>query len=48
MVNSGSGTVTPIDTVTRKAGTAIAVGADPQAIVITPDGRTAYVTERRV
>ncbi len=43
VVNSGSDTVTPIDLVTRKKGTAIAVGADPQAIAITPNGKTAYV-----
>jgi len=45
VVNSGSGTVTPIDMVTRRAGKAIAVGTDPQAIVMTPDGRTAYVAD---
>jgi len=28
---------------TRKAGDAIGVGADPDAIAITPDGRTALV-----
>lgn len=43
VVNSGSDTVTPIDLVSRKKGAAIAVGADPQAIAITPDGKTAYV-----
>ena len=37
------GTVTPVNLVTRKAGRAIGVGADPQAIALTPDGRTAYV-----
>jgi YVTN family beta-propeller protein len=39
------GTVTPVNLVTRQAGPAITVGADPQAIAITPDGRTAYVTD---
>ena len=37
------GTVTPVNLVTRRAGPAIGVGADPQAIAITPDGKTAYV-----
>ena len=43
VVNSGSGTVTPIDMITRRAGKPIRVGTDPQAIAITPDGRTAFV-----
>jgi YVTN family beta-propeller protein len=43
VVNSGSDSVTPIDLVTRRAGTPIGVGLDPQAIAITPDGKTAYV-----
>ena len=43
VVNSGSGTVTPVDLATRRAGPPIKVGADPQAIAITPNGRTAYV-----
>ncbi len=43
VVNSGSGTVTPVDLTKRRAGRAIKVGRDPQAIAITPDGRTGYV-----
>jgi YVTN family beta-propeller protein len=43
VVNSGSGTVTPVDMITRRAGKPIRVGTDPQAIAITPDGRTAFV-----
>ena len=39
-----SGTVTPIDTATNTAGTPIAVGAEPVGIAITPDAKTAYVT----
>jgi YVTN family beta-propeller protein len=39
----GSGTVTPVNLISQKAGRAIPVGADPQAIVVTPDGRTVYV-----
>ena len=41
-MNSG-GTVTPVGLTTRRAGKPIQVGANPQAIAITPDGRTAYV-----
>jgi YVTN family beta-propeller protein len=36
VVNAGSGTVTPIDTATNKAGPPIKVGGYPYAIVITP------------
>ena len=43
VVNSGAGTVTPIDLLTGRARRSIAVGADPQAIAITPDGRMALV-----
>ncbi len=43
VVNSASGTVTPVNLVTRHAYAAIRVGADPQAIAITPDGAAAYV-----
>jgi YVTN family beta-propeller protein len=43
VVNSASGTVTPVDLATRRAGPAIRVGSSPQAIAITPGGRTAYV-----
>jgi YVTN family beta-propeller protein len=43
VVNSASATVTPVDLTTRRAGPPIPVGARPQAIAITPDGRTAYV-----
>jgi YVTN family beta-propeller protein len=43
IVNSASGTVTPISIGTGQAGAAIPVGANPGAIAITPDGKTAYV-----
>jgi len=43
VVNSASASVTPVDLTTRRAGPPIPVGARPQAIAITPDGRTAYV-----
>ena len=42
VVNSG-GTVTPIGLTARQAGKPIKVGANPQAIAITPDGSTAFV-----
>jgi len=45
VVNSGSGTVTPIDLRTRRAGRPIRVGADPAAIVAAPDGGTLYVAD---
>ncbi len=35
--------MTPIDTTTNTAGTAITVGSGPIGIAITPDGQTAYV-----
>ena len=44
VVNSSSGTVTPIRTATNKAGRAINVKRYPYAIAITPNGKTAYVT----
>ena len=43
-MNNSSNTVTPIDTATNKAGSAIDVGANPSGIAITPDGKTVYVT----
>jgi YVTN family beta-propeller protein len=39
VTNSGSDTVTPIDTATGKAGKAIKVGKGPAAIAIAPNGR---------
>jgi YVTN family beta-propeller protein len=42
VVNSG-GTVTPISLATRRAGKPIKVGANPEGIAVTPNGRTAYV-----
>ncbi len=43
VVNSGSGSVTPVDLVTRRHEAPIAVGSDPVAIALAPDGRTAFV-----
>ena len=42
--NGRGGTVTPIATATNTPGLPIPVGRGPGLIVITPDGRTAYVT----
>ena len=42
--NGLGGTVTPIATATNTAGQPIQVGRGPGLIVITPDGKTAYVT----
>ena len=47
VVNSASNTVTPVDLVTRRAGTPIGVGKDPQAIAMAPNGATAYVVNSR-
>ncbi len=43
VVNAGSGSVTPVDLLTRHADAPIKVGAKPTAIVAAPDGRTLYV-----
>jgi YVTN family beta-propeller protein len=43
VVNSGSGSVTPVDLVRRHALSPIRVGSEPDAIALTPDGRTAFV-----
>jgi YVTN family beta-propeller protein len=45
VANFADGTVTPIDTATDTAGTAIGVGVHPDQIAITPDGSHAYVTD---
>ena len=42
VVNSG-GTVTPIGLQARRAGKPIKVGSNPEAIAVTPDGKTAFV-----
>ena len=45
VTNFGAGSISPIDTSTNVAGTAFAVGSEPGAIAITPDGTTAYVAD---
>ena len=44
VLGGGSGTVTPIRTASNTALKPIAVGQDPRALAITPDGTTIYVT----
>jgi YVTN family beta-propeller protein len=44
VANFLANTVTPINTATNMPGKAIKVGAGPSAIAITPNGKTAYVT----
>jgi len=44
VANLGAHTVTPLDLVTNQAGAPIPVGGDPDSIAISPDGRTAYVS----
>jgi DNA-binding beta-propeller fold protein YncE len=43
VINSGGGTVTPIDLATNTPGKPIDVSGEPVAMAITPDGKTAYV-----
>ena len=43
VVTLSTNRVTPISTATNTAGKPIKVGKEPDAIAITPDGRTAYV-----
>jgi YVTN family beta-propeller protein len=43
VANYASASVTPVDLTSRKAGKAIKVGTGPQAVAVTPNGRTAYV-----
>jgi YVTN family beta-propeller protein len=45
VANQHGNSVTPIDTATNTAGTAIPVGTEPGFIAITPDGKTAYVAD---
>ncbi|MFT3863782.1 MAG: PKD domain-containing protein [Solirubrobacterales bacterium] len=44
VANLGAHTVTPIDLATNQVGAPIQVGADPDSVAISPDGRTAYVS----
>jgi YVTN family beta-propeller protein len=46
VVNSGSGTVTPVSLAGLAAGKPIRVGKNPVAVAISPDGSTAYVVNR--
>jgi YVTN family beta-propeller protein len=44
ITNSGSNTVSVIDTATNKVTATVKVGYDPYGIAISPDGKKAYVT----
>jgi YVTN family beta-propeller protein len=44
VANTGSGSVTPIDTATGTGGSVITVGGSPHAVAVAPDGKTVYVT----
>lgn len=44
VANLGAHTVTPVDLATNQAGAPIPVGGDPDSVAISPDGRTAYVS----
>jgi YVTN family beta-propeller protein len=43
VINSGGGTVTPIDLATNTAGKPIDVPGEPVAMAVAPDGKTVYV-----
>jgi DNA-binding beta-propeller fold protein YncE len=43
VIDSGGGTVTPIDLATSTAGKPIDVSGEPVAMAVAPDGKTAYV-----
>jgi YVTN family beta-propeller protein len=43
VANYGSDTVTPVNLTTRKAGSPVPVGSEPNAVVATPDGTSVYV-----
>lgn len=45
VANEQAGTIEPVDLATGSIGTPIAVGSQPVAIAITPDGATAYVAD---
>src|SRR5450755_2639618 len=47
VANQLSETVTPIRAATGQAGKAIPAGVNPAYIAITPDGKTAYVSNAR-
>src|SRR5215469_16917540 len=44
VTNSGSGTVSVIDTATNTVVATVPVGSDPNGVAITPDGTRTYVT----
>jgi len=44
VANSGSNTVSVVDTATNTVAATVPVGGSPNAVVVTPDGKRAYVT----
>ena len=46
VINSGGGTVTPIDLATNTAGKPIDVPGEPVALTAAPDGAAAYVANQ--
>lgn len=46
VANYSDASVTPIDIATNVAGTPIGVGAGPNDVVVSPDGKTAYVANQ--
>jgi DNA-binding beta-propeller fold protein YncE len=45
VTNEQAGTLVPVNLATGAVGTAIAVGSEPVAVAITPNGQTAYVAD---
>lgn len=48
IANIGEGTVSVVDVATRTEIKKIGVGINPTSVAVTPDGRTAYVTNRDI
>ena len=46
VANEGSGTVSVIDTSDDQVVVELAIGGKPRGMAITPDGRTAYVSDQ--
>ncbi|HEX2736890.1 MAG TPA: hypothetical protein VHP57_02010, partial [Acidimicrobiia bacterium] len=46
VINIYGNSVTPIDVATKKAGAPIPVGSGTTSVAITPDGKTAFVTNQ--
>jgi YVTN family beta-propeller protein len=44
VTNTGSNTVSVLDTVTNTVAARVTVGVEPKGVAVTPDGQHAYVT----